>query len=177
MSFFLQNLTKFLLVSGLIGVFLTSIGCKEKDPNPELKDPIYLDLKKIAEDLAKEVESKEKEVPKLKKEIEKEKVRTLPLKLARKKLREHLDKLKVVKQDAHYAKIRAEKRKVLGRQAYIIAFQKGESWPDPKEFELYKVNRRLRSADLNWNKRVPKLQSANPNFSGQKPQKNEENEK
>lgn len=170
MAYFFKKLGNILIGLLILFVAALSIGCKEMDPNPELKDPIYKDLKNIADKLKKEVEAKEKELPKLVEAVKKEKVRTLPLKLARRKVTEAKIALRKLRQDAHYAKIRAEKRKVLGRRQYKVAFQKGETWPDPEDFKRYKTNKRLRAADLNWNKRVPKLQSANPNFSGQKKQ-------
>jgi hypothetical protein len=57
-----------------------------------------------------------------------------------------------------------DKRQIYSKLAYEKAFLAGEPWPDPKEFKSYTKNKELRSVNLNWNARVPKLFKANPNY-------------
>ena len=151
----------------IVPIMFALTGCKSEDPNPELKDPIYKDLSELAEKLLKESEAEEKNYKSLLKEASSGEIRTLGIKLARKKLRESKKKLVLLKQKAHFYKIRAEHRKLVGRKAYRAAFKENLPWPDPAEHKRYLVNKKLREVDLNWNKRVPKLQHANPNYSGQ----------
>ena len=145
--------------------FLLATSCKKADPNPEKRDPIYSDL------LSKEKEQKEiKESAKA--DIETE-TRALKLaaprgpdkKIALKALNKAKKAYKQSEQMERYYKIRAERRRVEGRRSYTIAFQKGEHWPDPKEFKEYKKHLQMVNIDKNWQSRVPKLFKNNPNYT------------
>ncbi|MCB0364235.1 MAG: hypothetical protein H6624_14045 [Bdellovibrionaceae bacterium] len=81
----------------------------------------------------------------------------MDLKVARKKISSSAKKITYYTQMTNYYRIRAERRRVEGRRAYSIAFDNGESWPDPKEYQLYLVNKRLREAPRSWSVRVPKM--------------------
>ena len=149
----------------ICSLLLLFTGCKEEEPNPELRDPIYKDLSDKAEKAQKDLIAEEKNLKSLIEALASEKIRTLGIKLARNKVNTSRKKVVQLRQSAKYLKIRAEHRKLSGRKAYRIAFKKGLPWPDPNELKRYKTNAKLRAADLNWNKRVPKLNHANPNFS------------
>ena len=58
-----------------------------------------------------------------------------------------------------------ERRLLESRLAYEKAFQKEEPWPNPEEYAAYKANKELRAANLNWNKRVPKLKDRIDQFN------------
>lgn len=147
----------------LLAILLTTlIGCKAENPNPELMDPIYSDLKKEAEGAAKALEAqiKEKEASKL--AIQKADPNSIELREAEKLYWQATKKIDLLRPIEHYYKIHAERRRVEGRADYRRSLAKGEIWPDPKEYEGYMTNKRLRSAERNWNRRVPKLSERMP---------------
>jgi len=141
-----------------------SVGCKKENPNPELLDPIYLDLVKDHGEKLKELETERKSTEGLIKDLNKALPRTSGLKNAKKAISKNLKNMTRLEQLVKYYEIRKEHRRLLARKNYRIAFHKGEVWPDPSEKEAYFTNKRLKSADMNWQSRVPKLFKANPNY-------------
>jgi len=137
-------------------LFVSIQGCRQEDANPELSDPIYLDLVKELNTLKSTKEDIEKKIIAAEKELSKSAPRTIDRKNAENELKRQLTQLGVIDQQHEYYKIRTERRRVEGRRSYRIAFEKKEEWPDPKEFDAYKTNKKLYYASKNWNERVPK---------------------
>jgi len=148
----------------LVMFFFVVTGCKKEEPYPELKDPIYKDLRGQTKKYEKLIKDEEKNLHDLVKARPQYAARTLELKLNRKARISSKHKIEKYKQKLEYYKIRTERRRVEGRRAYKIAFRHDKPWPDPKEYKLYEVHKRLVEAPLNWNYRVPKLYKGNPNF-------------
>jgi hypothetical protein len=146
----------------LLMVILTLVGCRREDPNPENMDPIYKDLKTRADSYQKEVEESKKSIDELRKALEKAEPRSIELKNIAKDLAKSQAKYEGAEQLARYYKIRAERRRLMGRKAYRAAFAQGKEWPDPHEYSDYLVNTRLNEVNLNWNARVPKLSDRTP---------------
>ncbi len=69
--------------------------------------------------------------------------------------------LMVADQEALYFEIRAQQRKDYARKSYLEAYDRGEKWPDPKDFEAYKLQRRLEDAPREWNSRLQKTERYN----------------
>lgn len=136
---------------------LLSLGCNRPEPNPELKDPIYGDLKKRWEDEAKAAEEQTKKVEELEKQIEKLEPHTVELKTARRDLVKAQDLKRIHAQNQKFYEIRMQQRLHQDHMTYRKAFEKGELWPDPKEYQAFQVNQRLREAPLNWELRVPRM--------------------
>ena len=65
-----------------------------------------------------------------------------------------------LEQRAQYLELAAKSRKYEARKKYLEAFEAGaeQQWPDPKEFEAYKVNKRVQAVDSDWRKRYPAAQ-------------------
>ena len=53
-------------------------------------------------------------------------------------------------QQIKYWKIRIFSRVKYARKSYEQAFAQGRPWPDPKEFQIYQAEKRLRAARLQW---------------------------
>lgn len=132
-------------------------GCSKHDPNPELRDPIFLDLKDRVGDLNRDVNSLKATVEEEQAKVESSEPRSKDLALARKRLREAKIKLGRAEQELRYFEIRLERRKLESRLAYEKAFSADRPWPDKKEFEAYEANKELKSAQSSWSSRVPKL--------------------
>ena len=137
---------------------LTLTACKTEDPNPELRDPIYKDLLSRNEGYKKAIEEGKKKVEDLKVDLGKSEPQTIERKNAERDLASAQAALLQNTQWELYYRIRAERRRVEGRADYRRAFNKDQEWPDPREYSDYLTNIHLRSAQMNWNARVPKLQ-------------------
>ncbi len=139
-------------------------GCRSKDPNPELKDPIFQSLKKEADDAERAFKEAETAKDEAYKAFQSATAQTIELKEAEKEYWKAVKRVDSLRPTVRYLKIRTERRKVEARAAYAAAFARGEeaNWPNPEEFEAYQTNKRLREASLNWNRRVPKLQDRIP---------------
>ncbi len=136
---------------------LFSTGCRTKEKNPELLDPIYRDLQSLLTEYSKTVIDTEKEVLSLQNEIKDSEPNTKELHQARKKLREAQGKLVKAKQMTRYMEIRVERRRVEDLRSYSIAFEQEQEWPNPAEYSAYLANKKLGSSRLQWDARVPKL--------------------
>ena len=140
------------------------MGCKSKNPNPEFLDPIFLDYQSQHKEHLKEAESLPKQIEVAQKELEETPPRSTERVVAKRALKKLIKQHEEAKQKASYFKIRMEKRRIHSKIAYEKAFNKDEPWPDPKEYKAYLQNKKLRSANMNWNSRVPKLFKENPNY-------------
>ncbi len=70
-------------------------------------------------------------------------------------------KLMVADQEALYFEIRSQQRKDYARKEYLEAFNAGQPWPKPEDFEAYKAQRRLRDSPREWNSRLKKTDRYN----------------
>ncbi|MBT4760184.1 MAG: hypothetical protein HOO06_00680 [Bdellovibrionaceae bacterium] len=152
----------FFFVIFLFSLVLTS--CKEENPNPELLDPIFSHLQKQEKEFAKLVEDKKKEIKSVQKDLKSSLPRSPGRIVANKSYKKAVKALVFLEQKAKYYKIRAEHRKFEGRKSYKLAFSQNKAWPDPKEYQNYLTNNRLKEINLNWSARVPKLFEKNPNY-------------
>lgn len=143
-------------------ISLTVMGCRKEDPNPEQKDPIYKDLKARFDTYDKEATETKTALVQLRIDLAKAEPRTIELKNIAKDLAKTQAKHDGANQLARYYKIRAERRRLMGRKAYRSAFAQGKEWPDPREYSDYLVNMRLHEINMNWNARVPKLKDRTP---------------
>jgi hypothetical protein len=133
------------------------LACRREEPNPELRDPIYLNLVQKTGELKSKREDSIKKLEELRKGVEKTAATTLERKLAEKDLKVALQNLEKLEQEYNYATIRTERRRVETRKSYRIAFGQNQTWPDPSEHEAYLANQRMRTASRRWDDHVPKL--------------------
>lgn len=151
------NHIRYWFITTTLAVFiLVNIGCSRPNPTPELTDPIFSDLTQRFAVAKAAADSKKGEIKKLRAELE-----ALPARdVARKKTQEDITKqehlMMAAEQEALYFEIRANQRKAYARDEYIKAFEKGKPWPDPKDFETYKLQRKLRDSPRDWSSKLPK---------------------
>ncbi len=136
------------------------LGCRKEEPNPEIMDPVYLDLAKdlVAAKVAKE--ESEKALDGFRKTLVKTQTRTIERRNAEENIQKEEDKLTRLNQAVEFFEIRTERRKVETRRAYKIAFAADQPWPDPKEASAYQLNKKMSQASKNWSDRVPKFSKA-----------------
>ncbi len=150
-----------------IFVFL-SLGCKEELPNPETLDKIYNDLLSEKKEVGKSLKEEEGTLASLFEERKKVAPRSIERRVNIKGIKKSRKKVVKLRQRLKYLDIRARRRLVETRKSYRIAFKQEKPWPDPKEYEYYQTQKRLRSAPRNWALRVPKLHARNPNHKDKK---------
>jgi len=144
---------------------LIMVSCKKKEnPSPELMDPIYLDLIKVHKTKAKELEEEQKSTKTLLTDLKSTFPRSPQRKSAQKALSVNRKKIRQMKQKVKYLDIRKKHRRIIARRDYRRAFYNHKVWPDPKDYASYQTNKRLKSVNMNWQSRVPKLFKNNPNF-------------
>jgi hypothetical protein len=132
----------------LILMFFT--GCDKPNPEPEKLDPIYSELEKEAANVENEMKKAEKDLEGFEKDAKAVVPQTGQRKYAEKRVFEAKDKLEKLSQQKKYWEIKLESRKNWDRSHYLSAYNKKETWPDPKEFEEYQIQRKLELAPRNW---------------------------
>ena len=145
----------------LAGLFILVSGCSRPNPNPENIDPIYTDLIQRSALAKAAAETAKSEKEKLRSELE-----NLPARdVARRKTLADISKQEsramVAEQEGLYYEVRAEQRKAYARAEYLKAFEKGEPWPNPKDFETYKIQRKLQESPKEWSSKVRKTDRYN----------------
>ncbi len=129
---------------------LLLFSCNKPEPNPELADPIYLEFK-TQQDLSKKaIAEAEKTLIEKKADLDKVKPQTGQIKYAQKRLWDTQRTLDSLIQQEKYWTIRIKEREQVARSEYMKAFNAGKTWPDPKEFQEYSTEKRLREARLQW---------------------------
>lgn len=152
----------------LLLALLVLSGCSQEDPNPELRDPIFSDISKRAADYQKQADDATIKVKSLRESLNKAEPNSIDVKDIRKDLLKAQVELTGTSQLAHYYKIRADRRKIVDKIEYKKSLQSKTDWPDPHEYSDYLVNIRLHEIDLNWGKRIPKLQDRISNYNNPK---------
>jgi len=138
---------------------LNLLGCKSKDPHPELSDKVYIDIRSRLEDLRKKLDNSKTffELAELEKQAAPPGSQELAVIV--KDIREEKKLINQIQQKIRYLEIRMARRKLESRISYQKAFQNDMPWPDPKEYQAYLAHQELLEAPSNWSERVPRLQT------------------
>lgn len=135
----------------LFFVFLGLLcACNKPDPNPELKDPIYLDLETRIKEVEGQLATEKKNLEDANNELKKAVPQTGQIKFARKHFFDVKARMEKLNQELRYYKSRKETRIYEARNSYMDAFEKKEPWPDPKEFEEYGIAESARKKSRIW---------------------------
>jgi uncharacterized secreted protein with C-terminal beta-propeller domain len=142
----------------MVLTILVSIqGCDKRDPKPELSDKIYIDLSTQAVSAEKKVIEAKKELEKSILDGKKISARDNHLRIINRKETSRLTALITeATQNIDYFRIRANQRAVTVRTDYLGIKESGGEWIANQSFEDYQTMKRLRTAPLDWDKRVPK---------------------
>jgi hypothetical protein len=138
--------------------------CDRPLSEPELHDPIYLDMAKGAKEWERATEEAAKKLEKDKEEL----AQVSPKDPMRKRIRDDVFQaernLERMKEKTLHEQLLLQKRKEVSRAEYARAREAKAPWPNKEEYEGFKAAQRLRAAPRNWDERVPKLkQSGMPN--------------
>ncbi len=140
----------FMRFFAIILISMLLFGCNKPNPTPENLDQIYADLNARAAEMKKAVEAEEKQLEEHKKALSEVVPQTGQIKYAQKRVYESEAKIQRLKQEVQWLEISAKERQKNARISYLKAFKKGEAWPDPKEYEDYKEQMKLRNIKLTW---------------------------
>jgi hypothetical protein len=138
---------------------LLLVSCSKMDPNPELKDPIYRDIETELKNSAKLLTDTEKKLEGLKLEEAKLAPRTKERMVNGRAIQNQKNIIEKLTQRIAYLEIRLERRKIQTKNEYSAAYSAKKPWPDPAEYENYKMMQKLQSAPRNWDHRVPKFKT------------------
>lgn len=154
------GLIKIILLLIQACLLITLVGCKSEDKEPHLRDPIYNDLKREADAYTAAAQAEEAKIQKLEEDYNKAEVRTIDRKTIANDLYKAKESHKKALQMAEYYKIKVKLREAEARIQYKKAFLAGKDWPDPQEFESYKLHKQLQHNSRNWSDRLPKKNQA-----------------
>jgi hypothetical protein len=139
-------------IQGFLTLFFVLLcwGCDKPVSNPETLDPIYEDLNKSAEEMKKASESEKAAYAGYLNDLKAAKQQTGQVSFAQKRLRESRERLNHLEQMEKYWEIRAESRRDFDRVNYAKSRTSKTPWPDPKEYEDYKLAQKAQNQKKNW---------------------------
>lgn len=126
------------------------VGCNKPEPNPELRDPIYSDLNAQLGEVTGKIATEKKNLEGFQQTLKDVVPQSGQVKYAQKRVDDCQDKIDHLSQEKDYLDLKIKDRLAFSRHSYMAAFKKGEAWPDPKEYESYKVEQKFRKAKLAW---------------------------
>ncbi len=138
--------------------------CNKPDPQPELLDPIYMEFK-TQHDMAKRaIIDIQAVIDEKKVDLDRVKPQTGQIKYAQKRYWEAQKTLDLLVQQEKYWGVRIQERLSFAQVEYLKAFKARKPWPDPKEFQEYESEKRLREARHQWDAkaRIDKFRRENP---------------
>ncbi len=145
------------------------LSCNRPEPTPEIRDPIYQEYKS-QQDLAKKAVAEAiKTLEEKKAALEKVKPQTGQIKYAQKRYWDTQRTIDNLLQQEKYWTVKIKERESLARTEYLKAFKSGKTWPDPKEFQEYSTEKRLREARLHWDNKDRIEKSKAETFKPAKP--------
>lgn len=127
--------------------------CQQQDPNPELKDLIFLDIGRELGLVKKSIESIETELSERRELLRSVVPQTGQLKGVEKKVFESQNNLERLKQQKQFFEIKAESRKAEVQSKYRASLHGGPRWPDEKETEMYQASIKFQREKLSWDKK------------------------
>jgi uncharacterized secreted protein with C-terminal beta-propeller domain len=154
MRFWISKVIRLLMI---LTTLVSIQSCDKRDPKPELNDKIYIDLSTQAVSAEKKVIEAKKELEKSILDGKKISARDNHLRIINRKETSRLTALITeATQNIDYFRIRANQRAVAVRTEYLGVKEAGGEWIANQSFEDYQTMKRLRTAPLDWDKRVPK---------------------
>lgn len=135
----------------------TLASCSKPMKDPELLDPIYLDLKAQTKSYESQIKETEASISELKTELEKSEPQSSNPKRITKKIYQAQETKVRLEQMLKYTQIRIQNRKEYSRKLYLSRYKRNLPWPDPDVNMAYQTHKRLLASPKKWDARVPKL--------------------
>lgn len=137
-------------IFSLIIIILSLVACNKPDPNPELKDPIFNDLNTSLAAATQALEAEKKNLEGHEQALSDVVPQTGQIKYAQKRVGESKARINLLEQEKQYLELKIQGRKAAAKKSYAQAFKKGEPWPDPKEWESYQLEKKMRTSKRTW---------------------------
>lgn len=125
-------------------------GCNRPDPQPQLKDPIYLDIQSEISALQQSIDAESKSLEGHLKSLEEVVPQTGQIKYAQKRVDESKAIINKLRQELEYQKLKLQAQEKNARTSYKKAYEVSEPWPNPKEWNVYQAEKRFRNAKKTW---------------------------
>ena len=129
---------------------LGAAGCHNPDPHPEAMDPIYKDIEHAQGEIKGQIESEAKNLEEAKATLKKVVPQTGQIKFAQKHYFDSLARIEKLKQLQRYYALKLKSRESEAQELYLKAFEKDQPWPEPEEFETYKITEMARTKSRHW---------------------------
>lgn len=131
-------------------LLITISACTRIEKNPELRDSIYLDIQNEIQILKGSIEAKNKELESHKKELQDVVPQTGQIKYVQKRIYEAESQLVRLEQELLYFELKKESQMEDSRRAYMKSLKTNDEWPNPKDYEVYITEKKLRRAKKSW---------------------------
>lgn len=128
------------------------MGCSNPNSNPELRDPVYKDLKSEETKIKKDLQEKEKALVELKTSYEEMPDNNFQKKLTRADIFKSQNEITKLRQMESFHRISAESRQIYARKEYLEYFKAGKEseWPPKESQVLYMKQKAAEKADKRW---------------------------
>lgn len=138
------------LLLGLILLTTGLFGCNRKQQNPELVDPLYVELERQKKAAETDLKSAQEAQLEAESNMEKVKPQTGQIKYATKRLNEAKNRVIKAKQLVLYFALKIEARMWSAREEYLSSYYDKSPWPNPEPLEVFKLNQRLSLSERDW---------------------------
>ncbi len=139
-----------------LGIFISlfMVACDKPESTPELKDPIYLDLKTQESIFQKQIDDKLKEIEGLEQTMGELLDNDYQKKLTREEIFKTKNELAKLKQKKEFYRISKESRQIFARQQYLEYYKNKQKWPPEDIKEQYLQRKKLAEAPKAWQRGV-----------------------
>lgn len=151
-----MNICRFMLIILVLGPALS--GCRHENPNPELSDKIYQDLRAEFDIAKKNTQNEIDQLEKVTQELKAVVPQSGFKKFAERRFFQSEKQLAVYYQQEKYFEVKLEQRRIFVQKRYLESLLPGgRPWPDLAEQQEYEIRLKLRRAKLEWDKKnVPR---------------------
>lgn len=134
----------------ILCISILLFGCDRPDPQPQLRDPIYLDIQSEITSLQQAFDSESKTLQEHQKTLSEVIPQTGQIKYAQKRVDESKAVLNKMAQELEYQRLKLQAQEKKARVSYKKAHNLKEAWPNPTEWSEYQAEKRFRSAKKTW---------------------------
>lgn len=137
-------------------LFLFLVGCNNPDSTPELRDPVYQDMKSQEESFKKQVEAKKKELEEFETSYHELPDNDFQKKMTREDIYRTKNEITKLEQMTEYHRISAESRQIYARKQYLEYFKAGKEkeWPPADVKEKYELQKKMAAAPKQWTRGI-----------------------
>jgi hypothetical protein len=134
-----------------MALFFTA--CSKPDPNPELKDELFLEFRAQAEESAKIEEAGPAEIKKAQEEINALPINSSNRKILQDKYWDTVRKIELAKQNTKYYRQKMLERQKLVVRRYLISFYSRQPLEEDPSFKEYQSIKKGRQVPRDWDAR------------------------